>query len=150
MDTSADFKKSLSGDRVLAQASRGEFSVPFNQTEKLKVRESSDDGIEIELTDILSDLDLTSRSSNVVFDGRQLKSSTVRFNEGLTADLVSTADFVDKTTFIMTEGKDNATFNSGVIKKSIIEANGGRDKILIGQNATLNQKNHIGSRKRKG
>ena len=140
LDTSADFKKSLSGDRVLAQASRGEFSVPFNQTEKLKVRESSDDGIEIELTDILSDLDLTSRSSNVVFDGRQLKSSTVRFNEGLTADLVSTADFVDKTTFIMTEGKDNATFNSGVIKKSIIEANGGRDKILIGQNATLTRK----------
>merc|ERR1711916_327765 len=128
LDTSADFKKSQSGDRVLAQALRGDLSVPSGQTEKLKVRQSADNGIEIELTDTLSDLDLTSRSSNVVFGGRQLKSSTVRFEEGLTADLVSTADLVEKTTFLMTEGKDKATFNSGEIQKSTIDAGGGRDK----------------------
>ena len=140
LDTSADFKKSQSGDRVLAQAPRGDLSVPSGQTEKLKVRQSADNGIEIELTDTLSDLDLTSRSSNVVFGGRQLKSSTVRFEEGLTADLISTADLVEKTTFLMTEGKDKATFNSGEIQKSTIDAGGGRDKILIGQNATLTKK----------
>ena len=53
-------------DRILAQAQRESLSVPSGQTEKLKVRQSADDGIEIELTDTLSDLDLTSRSSNVV------------------------------------------------------------------------------------
>ena len=104
------------------------------------MRQSADDGIEIELTDTLSDLDLTSRSSNVVFGGRQLKSSTVRFEEGLSADLVSTAELVEKTTFLMTEGKDKATFNSGVLKKSTIEAGGGKDDILIGENSRLTKK----------
>ena len=75
-----------------------------------------------------------------MFDGRQLKSSTVLSDEGLTADLVSTADLVEKTTFMMTEGKDKAKFNSGEIKKSTIEAGGGRDKIFIGQNASLTKK----------
>ena len=107
------------------------------------MRQSADDGIEIELTDTLSDLDLTSRSSNVVFGGRQLKSSTVRFEEGLSADLVSTAELVEKTTFLMTEGKDKATFNSGVLKKSTIEAGGGKDDILIGQNARLTKKTTV-------
>ena len=143
LDTSADFKKSQSGNRILAQAPRGDLSIPSGQTEKLKVRQSADDGIEIELTDIVSDLDLTSRSSNVVFDGRQLKSSTIRFEEGLTADLVSTAELVEKTTFLMTEGKDKATFNSGEIKKTTIEAGGGKDEILIGQNARLTKKTTV-------
>ena len=76
LETSAGFEKSQSGDRILAQAPRGDVSIPSSQTEKLKVLESADDGIEIELTDTLIDLDLTSRSSNVVFGGRKLKSST--------------------------------------------------------------------------
>ncbi|MFL2506120.1 MAG: tandem-95 repeat protein [Parasynechococcus sp.] len=143
LETSAGFEKSQSGDRILAQAPRGDVSIPSSQTEKLKVLESADDGIEIELTDTLIDLDLTSRSSNVVFGGRKLKSSTVRFEEGLIADLVSTAELVKKTSFVMTEGKDKATFNSGVIKKSTIEAGGGKDDILIGEDATLTNKTMV-------
>ena len=43
----------------------------------------------------------------------------------------------------MTEGKDTATFNSGVIKKSTIEAGGGKDDIVIGQNAKLTKKTTV-------
>ena len=143
LETSSGFEKSQSGDRILAQATRGDVSIPSSQTGKLRVLESADDGIEIDLTDTLIDLDLTSRSANVVFGGRQLKSSTVRFEEGLTADLVSDAESIETTTFKMTEGKDTAMFNSGVIKKSTIEAGGGKDDILIGEDATLTNKTMI-------
>ena len=105
--------------------------------DKVEIAEDNTGRLTLKATEKVEDVEIVANKPDLSIDGSKIKNSTFVFEEGVTANLVSTSKVLNNATFTMQEGKDKATFESGTLRNSTVDTGAGGDDIVIGADATV-------------
>jgi hypothetical protein len=124
---------------VVATTSRGS-KVTVKPEGAAKIEITEDDGtggLSLNATDEVEEVELVASKPDLSIGGSKIKDSSFVFEEGITANLVSTSKKLVNANFTMQEGEDQATFESGTLKNSSVDTGAGGDDIVIGGDASV-------------
>ena len=113
-------------------------TVKAENAAKVEIAEDNTTGrLTFNATQEVEDIEIVASKPDLNIGGSKIKDSSFVFEEGVTANLVSTSKLLKNASFTMQAGKDKATFTSGTIKKSTVDTGGGSDDIVIGTDARV-------------
>ena len=136
--TSSDIAVQATDKGVVATTTGGsKVTVKPETADKVEIAEDNTGRLTLKATEKVEDVEIVANKPDLSIDGSKIKNSTFVFEEGVTANLVSTSKVLKNATFTMQEGKDKATFESGTLKNSTVDTGAGGDDIVIGADATV-------------
>ena len=123
-------------------------TVKAENAAKVEIAEDNTGRLTFRATEKVKDIEIVASKPELNIGGSKIEGSSFVFEEGVTANLVSTSKALKNASFTMQAGKDTATFESGAIKKSTIDTGAGGDDVIIGSDARLKKANfNLGSGK---
>ncbi|QNI95843.1 metallopeptidase [Synechococcus sp. A15-127] len=136
--TSSDIAVQATDKGVVATTTGGsKVTVKAEIADKVEIAEDNTGRLTLKATEKVEDVEIVANKPDLKIDGSKIKNSTFVFEEGVTANLVSTSKVLNNASFTMQEGKDKATFESGTLKNSTVDTGAGGDDIVIGADATV-------------
>ena len=125
----AELSKSAGGDADVQAAAAGGSKLTVSPEKPTKIEVDNNGGLSIK------DIELVASKPDLIIDGSKIEGKSIVFDEGVSANFVSTSGKIVNKSFVMVEQQDTTSFNQNAIEKLQIDTGAGGDDIVIGENA---------------